>query len=62
MMFEYLKYIYTYRAEDRKPKIVLLSQDEIRTQLRNPTEKKPDGYKNTNTSSIRLPISRNLTD
>lgn len=37
------------------------TQDEIRSQLRNPIEKKPDGYKNTQSSGIRFLQNTNLS-
>jgi hypothetical protein len=37
-------------------------QDHIRPQLRIPIEKKPSGYKNLNTSQIKIITDRNLTD
>lgn len=42
--------------------ITLVKQDDIRSQLRNPIEKKPDGYKNTNSSQIKIITGRNLTN
>ena len=36
-------------------------RDDIRSQLRNPIGKKPDGYKNVNTSQIQIITTRNLT-
>lgn len=41
--------------------IPITKQDDIRSQLRNPIEKKPDPYKNINSSQIRIITSKNLT-
>lgn len=53
---------YNYESKVATP---IMSQDDLRTQLRNPNERKPDGYKNINTSALRFPpitnLNRNLT-
>ena len=41
--------------------IGLLNQDEISSKLRCPIERKPDGYKNINSSAIRFLPNTNLT-
>lgn len=51
---------YTYENKTAMT-IGALSQDELRSQLRNPIEKKPDGYKNVNSSAIRFQPATNLT-
>lgn len=57
-MFDYIQYAYkSYVApNDTKPKqvIPIMKQDDIRTQLNEPLNKKPDAYKNSNSSSMRF--------
>lgn len=48
---------YTYENKTA----TLPTQDEIRSQLRNPIESKPTGYKNINSSAIRFHQNTNLT-
>ena len=40
----------------------ITNQEQIRSQLRNPIEKKPDGYKNINTSQIQIITGKNPDD
>ena len=42
--------------------IPIIPQDEIRSQLRNPIERKPDSYKNLNSSQIQIITSKNPDD
>lgn len=58
-MFDYIQYAYktyTQKPEDNKPKIVIpiMKQDELRSQLNSPIEKKPDAYKNSQSSSLKF--------
>lgn len=46
---------------ENKNAIPIMSQEDLRTQLRYIPEKKPDAYKNINNSSIRFPQNTNLT-
>lgn len=52
---------YNYENKTAVSATSLPTQDEIRTQLRNPIETKPDGYKNSQSSSIRFLPNTNLT-
>lgn len=54
-------YNYENKSAVNPVAVPLPSQDEIRSQLRNPNETKPDGYKNSQSSSIRFLPSTNLT-
>ena len=46
-------------SQNKKPPIIL--QDEIRTQLRNPIERKPNAYKSINSSQIQIFTAINPT-
>ena len=63
-MFDYIQYAYGKWKDDGKPKAnsiaIPISQDELRSQLRNPIETKPDGYKNSQSSSVRFLQNANL--
>jgi hypothetical protein len=72
-MFDYIQYAYGNRWRyDGKPKAnttaVPISQDQLRSQLRDTTEplrdtteSKPDGYKNSQASSVRFLPDTNPT-
>lgn len=53
---------YTYENKNAVPIGVIpqLTQDEIRRQLRYPIESKPDGYKSSQSSSVRFLENTNL--
>jgi hypothetical protein len=59
-----LNYNYGFWNWDKKPRansvaIPITSQDQIRSQLRNPKEKKPDAYKSINSSQIQIITGKN---
>ena len=64
-MFDYIQYAYGQWRWDSKPRqntnALPISQDELRSQLRNIPERKPDGYKSSQASSIRFLPNTNLT-
>jgi hypothetical protein len=65
-MFDYIQYAYGNRWRyDGKPKAnttaVPISQDQLRSELRDTTETKPDGYKNSQASSVRFLPDTNPT-
>jgi len=64
IMFNYIQCGFDNWKWDGKPRqnvIALpISQDQLREQLRNPIETKPDGYKNTQSSSVRFLQNTNL--
>lgn len=65
-MFDYIQYAYGGWKGDGKPKqnqnaIPIMTQDQLRSQLRNPIERKPDAYKNSQSSSVRFLENTNLT-
>ena len=63
-MFNYIQYGCENWKWDGKPRqnaIALpISQDQLREQLRNPIEKKPDSYKSIHSSGIRFLPNTNL--
>jgi hypothetical protein len=61
-----LNYNYGFWNWNAKPRansvdIPIISQDEIRSQLKNPIERKPDAYKSVNSSQIQIITGKNLT-
>lgn len=65
-MFDYIQYAYGNRwRDDGKPKpnsiAVPISQDQLRSELRDTTETKPDAYKNSQSSSVRFLPNTNPT-
>ena len=58
---KWLGYNYENKSAVNLVATPLPTQDEIRSQLRNPIETKPDGYKNSQSSSIRFLPNTNLT-
>ena len=60
-MFDYIQYAYTSWNNNKKPQArktvtPIISQD----QLRNTQERKPDGYKSSQSSAARFLTERNL--
>jgi hypothetical protein len=58
-MFDYIQSFYGEWRWNGKPQanniaIPIISQDEIREQLRNPIERKPASYKSINASSVKI--------
>jgi hypothetical protein len=58
-MFDYIQYAYGNRWRyDGKPKAntsaVPISQDKLRSELRDTTERKPASYKSINASSVNI--------
>lgn len=54
-------YNYENKSAVNPVSIPLPSQDEIRSQLRNPIERKPDAYKSSQSSGARFLQNTNLT-
>jgi hypothetical protein len=64
-MFDYIQYAYTSWNNNKKPQArktvtPIISQDQLREQLRNTQERKPDGYKSSQSSAARFLTERNL--
>jgi len=57
-MFDYIQYAYGQWRWDSKPRqntnALPISQDELRSQLRNIPERKPASYKSINASSVNI--------
>ena len=63
-MYDYIQYAYGNRWRyNGKPKAntiaVPISQDQLRSELRNTTETKPDAYKSINSSQIKIITGKN---
>ena len=64
-MFDYIQYAYGKWKGDgisnANSIVIPIYQDQLRSQLRNPIEKKPASYKSINSSSVRFLQNANLT-
>jgi hypothetical protein len=58
IMFDYIQYAYGKWKGDgisnANSIVIPISQDQLRSQLRNPIEKKPASYKSINASSVNI--------